>query len=806
MHSRDSGNEFHSPHHSHPSHPQPLAAQSSIFTPLTLPADRALALDELSRTALEHLAEPDLMRHLLGRLREIMGADNAAILLAPDHLPYLTIYTVEGPEEAVSEQVRVPIGEGVAGTIFATQAPLLVDDLTAVPVSNPFLREHLRSLIGVPIMLHGHAIGALHVDSVRPNHFNEADVPFVQAIADRLALAVDHARLFRIAQNARHEAEARSRQLDAIFAAMTDAVFVMDREGRVVQMNAAAHDLLGLAESDDFYARPLEERPLATATLDATGRPLPVDLWPTQRILRGQVLTGRDAVDVTVRRADGRLVELSITGAPIRDENGAVVASVSICRDVTERRQLERRTRESLDALLQMAQTLVTLPAGLPAAGESPQTLGAEDAEQPAGVEHRIAHQLAVLTSDVVGCTRVGIVSVEPESERIHAIAVVGLSPEQERQWWSEQRQREAQGARLSDSTDADVLARIRAGEAFVLDMTKPPYNERPNPYGITAVLVAPMQAGGTLVGILTLDFGGPRHILTADEIALAGAVAQLAAVVLERDRLLRERARSEAHVLALHEAQATMDSFIGVAGHELKTPLTTAVASSQLAARRLQSLAAAIRALDAPGAESLEPLIAPLEKLIDRISAAAHRQGRLVDDLLDVSRIQSGRLELERQPLDLRQLVAEVVEEQRLHHPGRTVLLRLPGAEVRVLADPDRIGQAVTNLLTNALKYSPSNASVTVQVRVQGNMAQVRVRDRGPGIPPDEQAYVWNRFHRVPGVEVQSGSGVGLGLGLYITHEIVERHEGETGVVSAPSRGSTFWFALPLADPGAQD
>lgn len=760
-----------------------------------------MALDELSRTALEHFAQPDLVRHLLGRLRQMMAADNAAILLAADNADYLTIYSVEGPEEEVSEQVRVPIGEGVAGTIYATQAPLLVDDLTTVPVANPFLREHLRSLIGVPLVVHGRAIGALHVDSVRPSHFNKDDVPFVQAIANRIALAVDHARLYQLAQAARHEAEARTRQVDAIFEAMTDAVFVMDREGRVLRMNAAAHKLLGLAEPDEYYARPIQERSLATATLDAEGHPLPADVWPTQRILSGEVLTGDKAVDITVRRSDGELVMLAITGAPIRDESGAIVASVSICRDVTERRKLELRTRESLDALLQMAQTLVTLPADLPAAADSLTSLVGEESEQPA-VEHRIAHQLAVLTSEVVGCQRVGIMAVKPETERLHAIAVVGLTPEQETRWWAEQRQHEAQGARFGDGADPDQVARLRAGETFTLDMTQPPYNEQANPYGITTMLVAPMRAADELVGILTLDFGGPPHVMTADEIALTGAVAQLGAVVLERDRLLRERARAEAHVLALQEAQRTMDSFLGVAGHELKTPLTTSVASSQLAMRRLQALTAAIHGLDASVAETLEPLIAPLEKLIERMSVAARRQGRLVDDLLDVSRIQSGRLELQRQPLDMRQLVAEVVEEQRLHHPRRTLLLRLPNTEARVLADPDRIGQAVTNLLTNALKYSSSDAPVAVQVRIQGGAVQVRVRDRGPGIPADEQPHVWDRFHRVPGVEVQSGSGVGLGLGLYITREIVERHGGEVGVTSAPGTGSTFWFSLPFADP----
>jgi len=108
-----------------------------------------------------------------------------------------------------------------------------------------------------------------------------------------------------------------------------------------------------------------------------------------------------------------------------------------------------------------------------------------------------------------------------------------------------------------------------------------------------------------------------------------------------------------------------------------------------------------------------------------------------------------------------------------------------------------------VTNYLTNALKYSPPGASVAVTLAVERDHARVAVRDQGPGLTTQQMAHVWDRFHRVPGIRQQSGSGAGLGLGLHISHTIIEHHGGAVGVESAPMQGSTFWFTLPLSEPG---
>ena len=113
------------------------------------------------------------------------------------------------------------------------------------------------------------------------------------------------------------------------------------------------------------------------------------------------------------------------------------------------------------------------------------------------------------------------------------------------------------------------------------------------------------------------------------------------------------------------------------------------------------------------------------------------------------------------------------------------------------------RIGQVVTNYLTNALKYSPPDRPVEVGVQEAQQQGYVWVRDQGPGIASEEQGHLWERFHRVAGVEVLSGSGIGLGLGLHISKTIIDHHHGHVGVESQPGQGSTFWFTLPLGRQG---
>jgi signal transduction histidine kinase len=185
------------------------------------------------------------------------------------------------------------------------------------------------------------------------------------------------------------------------------------------------------------------------------------------------------------------------------------------------------------------------------------------------------------------------------------------------------------------------------------------------------------------------------------------------------------------------------------------------------------------------------------------RLVSQGKKLDRLVNDLLDLSRFQAGKLQIHPELTDLRPLVQRTVEEQQEVAATRTIRLHLPQTDqpVMVQADPDRIAQVIVNYMTNALKYSPADAPVEVGLEVTGPTAGLWVRDQGPGLPEAEQERIWQRYHRVPGIEAQSGTGIGLGLGLSIVRHIIELHGGVVGVESAPGRGSTFWFTLPLEE-----
>lgn len=361
------------------------------------------------------------------------------------------------------------------------------------------------------------------------------------------------------------------------------------------------------------------------------------------------------------------------------------------------------------------------------------------------------------------------------------------------------------------------LLYRVPPGDA-----DQPPGSteeHRPPPPSVpkeTVSLLLPFAAAlvvGTIIGVGTLfDPTRPRFPL-APSLVICGLFALVLArqgvTLAEQAKLHREREEARAGELAaearearLREVNQHLEAFLSIVTHELKTPLTSILMGVQILHRRLQRsprhLAAASREEDTAMVSSLRTLALTMQQL--------GRLNRLVNDLVDFSRIQRGRLEVQLQPADLVAIVDQAVLEQRQAAPERTLLLSCPpSGTAPVLADAERLGQVVTNYLINALKYSEEATPVEVGVQVEGQHARVWVRDQGPGIAPTEQPHVWEQFHRVPGIEVQSGSGIGMGLGLHISKMIIERHQGQVGVESIPGQGATFWFMLPLSPAGEQ-
>lgn len=337
-----------------------------------------------------------------------------------------------------------------------------------------------------------------------------------------------------------------------------------------------------------------------------------------------------------------------------------------------------------------------------------------------------------------------------------------------------------------------------------------------------TVSLLLPFAAAlvaGIIIGVGTLlDPTRPRFPL-APSLVICGlfalvlarqgvTLAEQAALRREREEARTRELAAEASEARLREVNQQLKTFLGIVTHELKTPLTSILMGMQLLHRRLER---SLRHQTGAGEQEDQAVVSSLG-VLELTMQQLGRLNRLVNDLVDFSRIQRGQLEIQLQPADLVAVVEQTILEQRQAAPERTLRLSCPPrGTVPVLADAERLGQVVINYLTNALKYSEEAAPVEVGVQVEGQHGRVWVRDQGPGIVPTEQPYVWEQFHRVPGVEVQSGSGIGLGLGLHISKTIIEHHQGRVGVESTPGAGATFWFTLPLAPagvetPGAQE
>jgi putative methionine-R-sulfoxide reductase with GAF domain len=315
----------------------PLSRRRRDGTERATPGSRdLLALQAVTDTALSHLALDDLLAALLERIMDILHVDNAAVLLVDCADNMLTIQAVRGLEESVASQVQVPIGQGFAGRVAETKQPMVLDDVASYPVITLLLREHLHSLVGVPLLLGDQVLGVVHVGTILPRHFTESDVQLLQQVADRMALAIDRARLYLAEKQARAELDERVAQLEAVMEAVPYALAAYDTTGRVILANTTyrAHVPPGVTLAERVQH--------VGGVFDVDGRQLAEADWPQTRALHGEVLAGTHAVELALHHPGGDVGYSRVTAAPLRDRKGTIVGAVTLNQNVTEQKRLER--------------------------------------------------------------------------------------------------------------------------------------------------------------------------------------------------------------------------------------------------------------------------------------------------------------------------------------------------------------------------------------------------------------------------------------------------------------------------------
>jgi len=220
-------------------------------------------------------------------------------------------------------------------------------------------------------------------------------------------------------------------------------------------------------------------------------------------------------------------------------------------------------------------------------------------------------------------------------------------------------------------------------------------------------------------------------------------------------------------------------NDFIGMVSHELKTPLTSLNAIVQVLNTKLKAS---------------EDVFVP--NALEKANNQVKKMSNMINGFLNISRLESGKILIEKSHFDIEELVREITEEQELSVTSHYISL-VECAPITVYADRDKINSVISNLINNAVKYSPKDTTIQVACTVNKNEITISVKDEGMGIKPSDADKIFDRYYRVESNNTRHISG--FGIGLYLSAEIIQRHGGRIWLESEPGKGSTFYFTLPL-------
>lgn len=244
---------------------------------------------------------------------------------------------------------------------------------------------------------------------------------------------------------------------------------------------------------------------------------------------------------------------------------------------------------------------------------------------------------------------------------------------------------------------------------------------------------------------------------------------------------LLEIKKYLELELEADRQLQRQKDDFIGIASHELKTPLTTLSAITQVLKTKLQNTDDVF-----------------ISNALDKANSQVKKMSSLINGFLNISRLESGKILIEKQRFELNQLIQEMIDEIQMVSQNHTII-SFGCEDVEVFADRDKVSSVISNLLSNAVKYSPKGKNIELRCMVNNGFAQVSIKDEGMGVKEKDLDKLFDRYYRVESNHTKYISG--FGIGLYLSAEIIKQHDGRIWVESESGVGSTFHFTLPLAE-----
>jgi PAS domain S-box-containing protein len=629
--------------------------------------------------------------------------------------------------------------------------PLLVPDVTKEPgweaYQQQFQEENIGALALFPLISHGQAIGRLGAYSSNPHEFEAESVHLAQAIAQHVAVALQR----RIAE--RELQESRD-QLSVILQGVAEGITVQSPDGQFIYANEVAVKVLSFDSAEQLLATPVAQVTERFSLCDENGNALAQEQLPGYQALHGEtapeIIVGFDDL------VTGELRWSALQATPVFDSTGAVLFAINIFRDITERKRAEDTQRFLAEASRVLGSSL--------------------DYQTTLKNVSRMAVPFFAdwCVVDVI------------EGETLNRLSITHVDPEKERIGWESQK-------RFPPDPNAPTgpYNVCRTGEPEMTDITDEMLNasienleqrEFTRELGLTSYICVPMQARGQTLGAITFISARASRLYREADLQTATDLASRAGHAVDNARLYKEAQQAREEAIAANRAK---DEFLAIVSHELRTPLTS-----------ILGWAALLRMGGIDEEQRTEAL--------ETIERNARAQAQLVGDILDVSRIVTGKMQLDLQPLLLSNVVMSALDSLRpaIEEKALRLTTVLDGHLPRIEGDATRLQQVISNLVGNAIKFTERGGQIEVALQQSSSgEVELAVCDTGRGIDPDFLPLVFERFRQSDSTSTRRHGG--LGLGLSIVRHLVELHGGTIEAYSAgEGQGATFTMRFPAYTP----
>jgi len=601
----------------------------------------------------------------------------------------------------------------------------------------------------VPVVAEGRIIGMIGAGFHEPRRFPTEEREFVITFGRQCGQSLARARRFEAERAAAALAERLRSSLSTTLRSIGDAVIATDARGDVTLMNAVAEGLTGWSEGD------ARGHPLSEVFRIVNEHTRMTVQSPVEKILDTGGIVGLANHTVLLAR-DGREIPIDDSGAPVRGENGAIEGVVLVFRDVTERKLHESRQTFLADATRVLAESL---------------DYEATVARVAQLAVPRLADWCAVdlVVEGERRPKRLAVAHLDPTKVGFAKELDVKYPPRPDAPTGVPHVLRTGQPELYSDIPDDLLVAGCEDAEHLRIVRA----------LGLRSAMVVPLLVSDRVLGVMTFVFAESDRRYTSDDLSFAEELTRRCSIAIENARLYasEQNARKTADV-----ANRAKDEFLAVVSHELRTPLNAIMGWSKMLA-----------------ADDFDEL--RRQRAVETIERNSVAMAQLIEDLLDMSRVISGKMRLEVQQVDVRKVAEAAIESIQPAASAKAITLSsiLDTTLPLIMGDPTRLQQVVWNLLSNAVKFTPKGGQVDVVLRRNESSLEISVADTGKGVAPAFLPHVFDPFRQEDASSTRTRGG--LGLGLAISRQLVELHGGSIVARSeGEGRGAMFSVSLPIS------